>query len=150
MDFTGKTALVTGAGGRLGREVCVRCARAGTRVGAVDLSQEAAEATAAAARAAGGQAAGLRAGVADPEQVEAAVAGCEQALGPVDILINAAGIFPNTPLLEMDLVEWDRVFGMNVRGTRLCCRAVAARMVARGAGGAPDRSHGWCRPCGNH
>jgi len=132
MDFTGKTVLVTGSGGRLGREVCLRFDHLGARVGALDLSLEAAEATANACR----QAAPLQADVADAAQVEAAVAACEQRLGPIDILVNTAGIFPNTPLLEMDLAEWDRVFAVNVRGTMLCCKAVASRMVAAGRGGA--------------
>lgn len=136
MDFKGHTVLVTGAGGRIGREICSRFAAAGAKVGAFDLERDRAEATAAAIRAAGGEAAALAGDVSVPADVEAAVAECERALGPIGVLVNSAGIFPNTPLLEMDVAEWDRVFAVNVRGTMLCCKAVAARMVERGSGGA--------------
>ncbi len=57
------------------------------------------------------------------------------ALGPIDVLVNAHGIYPNVPLLEMDASEWDQVFAINTRGTMLTCQAVANQMVARGAPG---------------
>ncbi|HVB09616.1 MAG TPA: SDR family oxidoreductase [Bacillota bacterium] len=134
MDFTGQTAFITGGGGRIGRVVGRRFAEAGARVGLFDLDgarvREAAEAIP------GGRAAAFAGDVSQAADVDAAVAGCERALGPVDVLVNAAGIFPNTPLLEMDPGEWDRVFAVNTRGMMLCCKAVASRLVARGAPGA--------------
>lgn len=52
------------------------------------------------------------------------------------MLVNAHGIYPNVPLLEMDAPAWDLVFTINTRGTMLTCQAVARQMVARGASGA--------------
>jgi NAD(P)-dependent dehydrogenase (short-subunit alcohol dehydrogenase family) len=74
--------------------------------------------------------------VASPEDVELAVAEAESRLGPVDVLVNAAGIFPNHVLVEMPLEEWDRVFAVNVRGTMLACRTLARRWIERGTRGA--------------
>ena len=59
-----------------------------------------------------------------------------EALGPVDVLVNAHGISPNRLLLEADEEEWDRTFAVNTRGTMLTCRAVGSQMVARGGRGA--------------
>jgi NAD(P)-dependent dehydrogenase (short-subunit alcohol dehydrogenase family) len=106
----GRVALVTGAGGRIGRSTVEVIAREGGSTVAVDLAAEAAAARIA--------------------------ADAEAAFGLPDALVNAAGIFPNRPLLEMDLAEWDRVFAVNVRGTMLLSRALAARWVAVGVAGA--------------
>jgi 3-oxoacyl-[acyl-carrier protein] reductase len=57
-------------------------------------------------------------------------------LGPVDVLVNAHGIYPNVPLLEIDAAEWDRVYATNTRGTMLTCQAVGRQMVERHAAGA--------------
>ncbi len=136
MEFTGRTTLVVGGGGRLGREIALEFSRAGAKVGVLDQRPEAAEASVAAIRAAGGVAAPLVADITRVEQIEAAVVAHEGLLGPIDVLVNAAGIYPNRPVLEMDDAEWDRVFAVNTRGPMYCCRAVARRMVARGTHGA--------------
>ncbi|TMG54544.1 MAG: SDR family oxidoreductase [Chloroflexi bacterium] len=68
--------------------------------------------------------------------VEAALDLLERELGPIDLLVNAHGIFPNTPVIEMDESEWDRVFDVNTKGTMLTCRALARRLVRRNAPGA--------------
>jgi NAD(P)-dependent dehydrogenase (short-subunit alcohol dehydrogenase family) len=59
----------------------------------------------------------------------------ETALGPVTIAIANAGIYPNCPVVEMSVEEWDRVMETNVRGAFLTCQAAARGMVARGRGG---------------
>ncbi len=128
--------MLTGAG-RLGTAIAAELARAGASVGVVDLNADAAARVADAARAeAAPKATHVRADVSNSADVESAVQAVEQELGPVDILVNAHGIFPNRPLLEMDEDEWDRVFAVNTRGTMLTCRAVARRLVDRGAPGA--------------
>jgi NAD(P)-dependent dehydrogenase (short-subunit alcohol dehydrogenase family) len=57
------------------------------------------------------------------------------ALGPVDVLVNAHGIYPNVPLVDMDQAEWDEIFAINTRGTMLTCQAVARQLIERGAEG---------------
>ncbi len=136
MEFAGKSVLITGAGGRIGRATAVMFAQEGAKVGVVDLQEATAAATARAVRDGGGIAEPFTGDVSSSDDVERVVAAHEGRHGPVDVLVNAAGIFPNRPLLEMDEAEWDRVFAVNVRGTMLCCRAAARSMVARGTRGA--------------
>jgi NAD(P)-dependent dehydrogenase (short-subunit alcohol dehydrogenase family) len=136
MELRGRIAMLTGAG-RLGTAIAAELARAGASVGAVDLNADAAARVADLARAEGApKATHVAADVSRSAEVEKAVETIERELGQVDILVNAHGIFPNRPLLEMDEEEWDRVFAVNTRGTMLTCRAVARRLVARGVPGA--------------
>jgi NAD(P)-dependent dehydrogenase (short-subunit alcohol dehydrogenase family) len=78
----------------------------------------------------------VRADVSDADNVTRMVDEAEAAIGPVDTLVANAGVFPNAPLLDMALDEWERVFAVNVRGVMLCNQAVARRWVARGTKGA--------------
>jgi NAD(P)-dependent dehydrogenase (short-subunit alcohol dehydrogenase family) len=128
--------MLTGAG-RLGRAIAAELARAGARVGVVDVNGDAAAKVADVARAEGApRATHVRADVSKSAEVESAVEALERELGQLDLLVNAHGIFPNRPLLEMDEDEWDRVFAVNTRGTMLTCRALARRWVDRGQAGA--------------
>ena len=126
---------MTGGAGRLGRSICAVLAREGASVGVVDLDDRA-QTVAHDITAGGGQSHAVRADVADPVAVERALREITGALGPIDVLVNAHGIYPNVPLLEMDTAEWDQVFAINARGTMLASQAVARQMVARGAPGA--------------
>jgi 3-oxoacyl-[acyl-carrier protein] reductase len=126
-DIRGKAVVVTGAGRNIGRAISLAFGREGAQVVAVDINLQEAQET---ARLVGGRA--IHCDVAD----EAGVEGMLEKVGPVDVLVNNAAIFPNTPLVKMEAVEFDRVFEVNVRGVFLCSRAVARQMVARGAGGA--------------
>jgi NAD(P)-dependent dehydrogenase (short-subunit alcohol dehydrogenase family) len=83
----------------------------------------------------GGRAHGVLCDIADRPSVARMLVEITAALGPVDVLVNAHGIYPNVPLLDMDDAEWDEVFDINARGTMLTCQAVAKQMLARGAGG---------------
>ena len=136
MELEGRVAMLTGGGGRLGRAIATALSEAGASVGVVDQNAAAASSVADSLRKKGARAASAAADVSVTKDVEAAVETLERELGPIDILVTAAGIFPNRPLLEMDDDEWDRVFAINTRGTMICCRAVARRLVARGASGA--------------
>jgi NAD(P)-dependent dehydrogenase (short-subunit alcohol dehydrogenase family) len=136
MQLKGRTAMLTGAG-RLGKAIASELARAGASVGVVDMKADAAAKVADTARSEGApKTTHVGADVSKTAEVENAVETLERELGPVDVLVNAHGIFPNRPVLEMDDDEWDRVFAVNTRGTMLTCRAVARRLVARGAPGA--------------
>jgi NAD(P)-dependent dehydrogenase (short-subunit alcohol dehydrogenase family) len=135
MGFAKQVVLVTGAGGRIGRAICEQFAAAAAKVACCDVDGGRATATAAAIRASKGTAAAVPGDISVESQVEAVVAETTRALGPIDILVNCAGIFPNTPVVEMDVAEWDRVFAVNVRGPMLLSRIVARQMLARGARG---------------
>jgi len=135
MEFAGHVTLVTGAGGRIGSAICRQFAKEGAKVACCDLDAARAQSTASFIQAAGGTAVAVPGDVADERQVEAIVNEATRRLGPIDILVNCAGIFPNCPVVEMDVAEWDRVFGVNVRGPMLLCRAVGRQMLSRQARG---------------
>ena len=135
-ELDGRVAMVTGGAGRLGRAISTELAREGAAVGVFEARADAGADVAKAIRASGGRSASATGDVSRAGEVEAAVEQLERELGPIDVLVNAHGIFPNRPVLEMDDEEWDRVFAVNTRGTMFACRAVARRLVERGAPGA--------------
>ncbi len=134
-ELTGRVAMVTGGAGRLGRAIAAELARSGAAVGIMDTRADACAAVADALTRDGAHAATSAADVTKAGEVERAVDAFDREIGPVDILVNAHGIFPNTPVLEMGDDEWDHVFDVNTKGTMICCRAVARRLVQRGAPG---------------
>lgn len=134
-ELDGRVAMVTGGAGRLGRAIAEELARAGAAVGILDRRADAAAAAARGLSHAAARTAAVAADVSSGVEVERAVEELERAIGPIDVLVNAHGIFPNIPVLEVTEVDWDRVFAVNVRGTMLACRAVARRLIARGAPG---------------
>jgi 3-oxoacyl-[acyl-carrier protein] reductase len=134
-ELEGQVAIVTGAARAIGRAIAQTLGARGATVVSLDLAS-AAE-TVAAIEAAGGSALAITADVTD----EAAVAGSvDQVLGTfgrVDVLVNNAGLFAGIerrPFWEIDLDEWERVVGINVRSVFLCSRAVAGPMRAAGSG----------------
>jgi gluconate 5-dehydrogenase len=135
MEFQDRTVLITGAGGRLGRPCALAFAREGARLVLSDLAPAPLDETVRVARARGAAAAGIVADVTRPADVERLVAEGTRALGPIDVLVNFAGYVPTSYLLDVVVEEWDRTFAVNVRGTMLCCQAVARQLVARKAPG---------------
>lgn len=132
MEFTGKTALVTGAAGAIGKGIAAALAAGGARVFLTDLRQEAVEA---AVKEVGAAALGQAADVTKEEQVQAAVAAAAQAFGKqVDILVNVAGIVGQGKVEDLTVAEWDAVFAVNCRGTFLFCKHVVPLMKARRCG----------------
>jgi NAD(P)-dependent dehydrogenase (short-subunit alcohol dehydrogenase family) len=127
-------AMVSGGAGRLGRAICAALAREGAHIGVVDSAPAAVD-VAQQLESAGHRAHAVQADVSEPRDVESVVRSVTKALGPIDVLVNAHGIYPNVPMLEMNPSEWDHVFAVNTRGTMLTCRAVGIQMVARGAAG---------------
>src|SRR5436305_11471322 len=136
MQFGGKVVLVTGAQQGIGRAMAAEFAAAGADVAINWLDDEAAaQEVAAAVRGHGRRAALVRADIGDGEQIRGMVAETERVLGPVDILINNAGVFPRVPFLELSERDWDFVLGVNLKGSFLCAQAVAKSMVARARAG---------------
>lgn len=129
----GRVAFITGAGSEqgIGRAVATAFVQAGAAVGLADQDAAGAERNARAIRAAGGRAAAARVEVTDPTSVAAAVHTVEQALGPVDILVNSAGITRGTMIWETPLEEFDLVMNVNLRGGFICLQAVLRGMMER-------------------
>ncbi|MDQ6774170.1 MAG: SDR family oxidoreductase [Candidatus Dormibacteraeota bacterium] len=129
----GRVALITGGGSArgIGREVGAVLAAAGARVALADLDGETAQANAASLD---GDALGLRMDVTSAESVAATVADVRRRLGPVDILVNSAGVTRSRPLWEIPLEEYDQLMAVNVRGGFVCMQAVVGDMRARGWG----------------
>jgi len=132
LDFKGKTALITGAAGALGKGVAQGLAQCGARVFITDLKQETVDATVTALKQAGYDAAGLAADVTNEEQVKAVVAAAAARFNNVvDILVNVAGIAGQNPVEEITEKEWDFVFAVNCKGTFFFVKHVVPMMKAR-------------------
>lgn len=135
MLLEGKTAFVTGGAGRLGRAISRSCLREGARVVVADRDLAVACAAAEALEAPGRTAA-VAGDVSIKEDVGRMVDEAAGLLGLPDVLINAHGIFPNIPVLEVEVEDWDRIFAVNVRGTMLPAQAFARRWIDGGVAGA--------------
>lgn len=137
MLLSNRIALVTGGAGRLGRVIAATLQREGASVAIADKDGEAAK-TVADELGGGGKPpiTAIGGDVSDAKDAARIVAEATESLGQVDILVNCAGIFPNCPVLDVDVEEWDRVFAINVRGTMLMCQSMARDWIARGVKGA--------------
>ena len=140
IDFKGQVAIVTGAGGGLGRQHALALAARGAKVMVNDLggardgsggSATAAEAVVAEIRAAGGEALANSASVTDFAAVEAMVAQAVAAWGRVDILINNAGILRDKTFAKMDIADFALVVDVHLMGAVHCCKAVWPLMNAQ-------------------
>jgi 3-oxoacyl-[acyl-carrier protein] reductase len=141
----GKVAIVTGAGGDIGRAICVRYAQEGARVVVAELKQELADQTAASVREAGGEALPLTTDVSKGPSAEAMARQTFEQLGRVDVLVNCAAMFGNIqrkPFWEIAEEEWDAVMAVNLRGMWLCCKAVFPYMREQGSGSIINISSG--------
>jgi NAD(P)-dependent dehydrogenase (short-subunit alcohol dehydrogenase family) len=130
-----RSVLVTGAADGIGRAIATYFARGGDRVALLDYDADRLEKTTAELRAAGGEVLPVTADVRDARAVDAAVQRAVDAHEGLDVVVNNAAVYPNTPVVDMDEEEWDRVLDTNLKGAFLILRAGARVMVRQGRGG---------------
>jgi 2-keto-3-deoxy-L-fuconate dehydrogenase len=127
----GKSAIVTGAGSGIGREIAVVYARQGASVWIADVNTAAAEAVAAEIAAEGGQATAQALDVTDLASARAAVAAVVAAQGRLDILVNNAGVGLVGSVTETEPEDFERLFRVNVHGVYHCTKAAVEQMLAQ-------------------
>lgn len=131
----GSVAVVIGGTGVLGGAICHGLAEAGAAVAVLGRSRERADARRTALELTGARAIGVTVDATLPDSVNAAREEVEQRLGPVDILVNAAGVNSSTPFLQIDLDEWHRILDVDLTAVFIACQIFGRTMIDRGAGG---------------
>ncbi|MCE9649224.1 MAG: glucose 1-dehydrogenase [Parvibaculum sp.] len=134
-DLTGKVALVTGATSGLGRRFALILAKSGASVAITGRRVDRLETLKAEITSLGGKALAVALDVTDPASIKACVEAAEQGLGPINILVNNAGMNVQAMAHEVTPEGYDTMFDTNVRGAFFMAQAVGNRMIARGEGG---------------
>jgi NAD(P)-dependent dehydrogenase (short-subunit alcohol dehydrogenase family) len=138
--LAGRSALITGGGGGIGRATALAFAREGARVAIADMADNAAQETVAEVKAAGGEAMAIRCDVTKAADVQAMVEAVVKTYGKLDCAFNNAGVgsgqvgMSNTKLADWPEAVFDQVVGINLKGVWLCMKYELPRMVAQGGG----------------
>ena len=127
-----RAVIVTGAASGIGRAIAQALGRRGTPVVLADVDAPGLDAV---ADSIGDQAWAVTADVTDPGDVQRLASEARRLAGPIGGLVNCAGIYPVTPLLDLTVAEWDRVMAVNLRAPFLVTQAVGRVMIADGGGG---------------
>lgn len=132
-----KVAIITGAGRGLGRAFALRFAEQGAKLLLPDISLERAEDAAKEIRAKGGEAVAIHTDISDENATKKMAEKVMQQYGKVDILLNNAAIYYGIEAKPWDTwtaADWDRILAVNVKGTWLCCKAIAPLMIKQSKG----------------
>ncbi len=119
--FDGKSVLITGGAGGMGRATAAQFLREGAHVAVADIDDGRIAATVA-ELAAPGRVSGIRCDVTKPAECRGAVAVALERHGRLDMLVNGAGVWVEGATVDVDEAEWDRVIDINLKGTFFCCR----------------------------
>ena len=131
-ELNGRTAIVTGGGSGIGRAVALRFGRAGARVAIIDIAAESAAAVADEAGSLGATSLAVSCDVSRQAEVVDAFHSVEAHLGPVDILVNSAGVAHVGNIEQTTEDDLDRLYAVNVKGVYNCLQAAVASMKGRG------------------
>ena len=135
LGLNGRTVVITGAGGGIGRSLAINFARAGARIALLDRSKVDVDATASEVQAAAGDKAHVMAcDVSDPASVTDAAAASYAALGACDVLVNNAGLLRPGSLDKLSVAEWNALLSVNLTGYLLCAQAFGTQMRGKGQG----------------
>ncbi|MCY3991153.1 MAG: SDR family NAD(P)-dependent oxidoreductase [Caldilineaceae bacterium] len=135
LNFAGKVAVISGGGRGIGAGISKRFAEAGASVVVSYVqAEEAAQGVVEQILATGGQARVIQADVSRAEDVEWLISQTVEACGRLDVLVNNAGVYPLSPLLEMADDEWEQVLAANLTGTHNCTQRAARAMIELAAG----------------
>lgn len=128
-DLHGKVALITGASGALGRAVSIGLAAYGADIVICDLEAESLKGTAERIKESGQKVLALQCDVTDQNSIDLLIKKAINDFGEINILFNSAGIAMRQSATDMPVEDWQKVMDVNVKGTLLCCRAVAKVMI---------------------
>ncbi|MCG8483242.1 MAG: SDR family oxidoreductase [Clostridia bacterium] len=134
MNLEGKSAIVTGAGQGIGREIALALAKHGADVMVCDLNMETAESTAKEVRAIGRKALPFKMDVSNEDDAEKMAQEAHKYFGKIDLLYNNAGTISMSLIEDLDVKAWDKIFAVNCRGVFLCSKAVIPYMKKQGGG----------------
>ncbi|MDQ1504430.1 MAG: hypothetical protein QOD57_2157 [Actinomycetota bacterium] len=136
MRLQDKVAIITGAGGGMGRTAALMFAAEGARVVAAEFSETAGRETVRLVQEAGGEASFVKVDVSKEADARAMVDHAVATYGRVDVLYNNAGIMPEADhsVIDTEVDVWDQVMAVNVRGVFLGCKFAIPQMVAQGGG----------------
>ena len=135
MSLKDRVAVVTGAGSGIGRAIAVAMAGAGARVAAFDIDDATAKETAALCSKTGGRAIAVRGDSSRSQDIDRAVTAAVKELGPLDVMVNNAGILDGYfNVDEMDEAVWRRVIDIDLTGVFLGCKRAIAEMLPQGRG----------------
>lgn len=141
--FDNKIAFITGGGSGIGRATAIAFAAEGARVVVTDRMEEALHETAVQVKATGADVLPIACDVSKPADVHAAIVRAVEVFGRIDCAFNNAGVENQSlPLAEIDLEEWDRVLGINLRGTFVCMKHELKQMLKQGGGVIVNTSSG--------
>jgi len=141
-ELEGASALITGAGSGIGRAIALELARKGSRVVAVDLHPDTAEKTAIACGEVGPDAVGFACDVADLDAMHTLAGQVADQVGPIDVLVNNAGVGMSGRFGEMGIDDWRWIRSVNLDGVVHGCMAFGPAMVERGHGHVVNISSG--------